>query len=429
MTEGGSPAQSLCGSLLLAAATTVLDDYLEVERLHSAPPTFDESRRIRCLSNAGAVVKESSRRYDAFRSMILEVEEPTVVDLSRPGQALSVEIGVSEASELLMSLCALSECGDPDVYELGRARLDEIRAQTPPELIASIDALLAGSEKLPAHLLGLVYETPQPRSIAGFLDKLADTEPLEIQLHLLGYYMRGHHLTEPETIRRAATGDQVARTQLLEAAAEWPGKHEAIARLFDLGAARMREQLLELLPAWNEHVFQPLAGEALPLMTRDAEAKRELARTLSPEQVVERTTNGLQYAPRPDVHRLVFFPTYWQRPWVLVGEYKHNRIYCYPITIDHAAEDEPSPAQLARMYKALGDEGRLRLLKRLQGGPLTLTEAAQELGLAKSTAHHHLAILRQAGLVLVRDDDEKLYTLRTTVLPRGGGLLQSYLQS
>ena len=98
------------------------------------------------------------------------------------------------------------------------------------------------------------------------------------------------------------------------------------------------------------------------------------------------------------------------RPWVILWEHKGTKIFCYPIAA--AAEEGASPAEVARVYKALGDEGRLRLLRRLSDGPLTLSEAAAELGVAKSTAHHHLAILRQAGFVAIRDEDENVYSLR-----------------
>jgi DNA-binding transcriptional ArsR family regulator len=81
---------------------------------------------------------------------------------------------------------------------------------------------------------------------------------------------------------------------------------------------------------------------------------------------------------------------------------------------------------VARVYKALGDEGRLRLLRRLADGPLTLNDAAAELGVAKSTAHHHLAILRQAGFVTIRDEDDKVYNLRSDA-PAAGELLAGYL--
>ena len=112
------------------------------------------------------------------------------------------------------------------------------------------------------------------------------------------------------------------------------------------------------------------------------------------------------------------------RPWVILWEHKGTKIFCYPIA--PTAEEGASPAEVARVYKALGDEGRLKLLRRLSDGPLKLSEAAAELGVAKSTAHHHLAILRQAGFVAIRDEDENVYSLRSE-LPQTGDLLSGYL--
>ena len=114
------------------------------------------------------------------------------------------------------------------------------------------------------------------------------------------------------------------------------------------------------------------------------------------------------------------------RPWVILWEHKSARIFCYPIRLQQA-EDGVSTAELARLYKALGDEGRLRLLHRLGEGSLRLSEAAAELGVAKSTAHHHLAILRHAGLVTIRDEDENVYSLRRDTVPQVGALLESFL--
>jgi DNA-binding transcriptional ArsR family regulator len=189
----------------------------------------------------------------------------------------------------------------------------------------------------------------------------------------------------------------------------------------------VKGRLVEILPRWYDEVYRPNSGEALAALEQDAEAKRELARSRSPEQLVELATNGVQYTPAPGISRLVLFPGYWQRPWVLLNDYKHVKIFCYPPALDHGA-DGPTPAELARLYKALADEGRLRLLKRVSDGPLTLTAAAQELGVAKSTAHHHLAMLRHAGFLVTRDDgDDKVYNLRRDLLPQAGALLQSYL--
>ena len=109
-----------------------------------------------------------------------------------------------------------------------------------------------------------------------------------------------------------------------------------------------------------------------------------------------------------------------------MSEYKRVKIFCYPITLDAAPTAPGDPASLVRIYKALGDESRLKLLKRLQDGPISLTDAAQEVGLAKSTTHHHLAILRQAGFVLIQEGDDT-YKLRPDLRPEPGALLQQYL--
>jgi DNA-binding IclR family transcriptional regulator len=59
---------------------------------------------------------------------------------------------------------------------------------------------------------------------------------------------------------------------------------------------------------------------------------------------------------------------------------------------------------------------------------MTLKEATDLLGSAKSTAYHHLAILRQAGLVWVRESEDKTYTLRDDLIPKAFELLQGFLQ-
>jgi DNA-binding transcriptional ArsR family regulator len=356
------------------------------------------------------------------------VQKPRVVDVSRPGQALTVEIDASEAAELLLSIPTLLVEDDLDTYELEAARIKEIRAAAPPELLRQAGELLP--EKSAALLLGLVYTTPKPRTVSAFLEHLAATDPVELRLHLLGYHMRGHHVADPETIRRAAERDPEAIGELLAAAAEYadPEKCESLQLAVNRDPVEGKRALIDLLSGWYEHVFPQLAPADPTLAERDAEAKRELVKSVAPEQVVERLAPGIQWAPGPEIDRVVLFPAYAPRPWVYMSEYKRVKIFCPPIAADRTQPPGRDPADLVRIYKALGDESRLKLLKRLQAGPISLTEAAQEVGLAKSTTHHHLAILRQAGFVLIQEGDDT-YTLRSDLRPEPGTLLQQYLGS
>jgi DNA-binding transcriptional ArsR family regulator len=349
-----------------------------------------------------------------------------VLDLSRPG-GIEVEIDVAEAAEVLMSICAIADRGDHDTFDLGgdwlRARLDEIA----PDLRETVDWMLLGSHKVAAHLLGIVLETPKPRTFARFMERLEATDPVEVKLHLFGRYAANDHLLPPDVIERAARGDEAAQEEYLQALSEWSEKHDMVRSLLALDADEVKARIVGMLPRWYEDVFLPHAGEWRTEAERAAGAKRAVAAQHAPEQLVELAARGYQYRPPAGIRTLAFFPSWFMRPWVILWEHKGTKIFCYPIA--PAPEEGTSPAEIARVFKALGDEGRLKLLRRLSDGPVKLSEAAAQLGVAKSTAHHHLAILRQAGFVTIRDEDENVYSLRRDLLPQAGELLGSYLGS
>jgi ArsR family transcriptional regulator len=65
--------------------------------------------------------------------------------------------------------------------------------------------------------------------------------------------------------------------------------------------------------------------------------------------------------------------------------------------------DENRAADLAQIFKALGDPVRLRLLSMIaargQGGEVCVCELTPAFELSQPTISHHLKLLRQAGLV------------------------------
>jgi DNA-binding transcriptional ArsR family regulator len=337
------------------------------------------------------------------------ISKPRVVDASRP--RLRIEVETSEAAELLFSLSALYGDNEAETFDVGAERIAAVRAGVEPRL-AELAELFIGGAGCGASLLGLVYETPAPRRVADFVAQLEATEPLELQLTLLGYYMRGHHIADPETIRRAAIGEADAVDDLVAAADRWEEKGTLVRSLLELGGDRVKEQVLELITRWNAEVFEPMLGELGPLLERAAEEARALGTTLPANDFIVRVTGGIQYTAPPEIHAVVFFPSWWFRPWVLMSEHKNVRIFNFSVGVDASGDAAVDFGDLARLYKALGDEKRLALLRLLRRGPIALGEASREVGLSKSTTHHHLAILRHAGLVLIRQDDEKSYSLR-----------------
>lgn len=55
--------------------------------------------------------------------------------------------------------------------------------------------------------------------------------------------------------------------------------------------------------------------------------------------------------------------------------------------------------ELVRVFKALSDKNRIRIIKMLQQKPMCVCELADALGLAMSTVSKHLTILRDAELI------------------------------
>jgi ArsR family transcriptional regulator len=67
-------------------------------------------------------------------------------------------------------------------------------------------------------------------------------------------------------------------------------------------------------------------------------------------------------------------------------------------------------------FKALSDPTRREILKMLRDGPKTSGEIAESFPTAWATVSRHLAVLRDAGLILSeRNGQQIIYELNTTV--------------
>lgn len=65
---------------------------------------------------------------------------------------------------------------------------------------------------------------------------------------------------------------------------------------------------------------------------------------------------------------------------------------------------EHEPSEALRLFKALADESRLKIVGLLAGSERNVQELAAALGLKEPTVSHHLAVLRAAGLAGMRTE-------------------------
>ena len=74
--------------------------------------------------------------------------------------------------------------------------------------------------------------------------------------------------------------------------------------------------------------------------------------------------------------------------------------------------DTKTVDRIAKLFQAIGEVNRLRIVEVLWDGPKNVTEISKQLGIKIVNVSHHLSVLKDAGLV----QDEKrgrfvLYTL------------------
>jgi DNA-binding transcriptional ArsR family regulator len=239
-----------------------------------------------------------------------------------------------------------------------------------------------GSSELWLHLLGLALERPD-----DIVAAVRACEARELRRHLVGVHVPAwQSLVGAEALEATARGD----TGLLDHDCYYAGQARgALEPLLPLTPAETKRRILDALEP--VHVQPSVLAE----LERDAAAKRALA--VSPQELIDIAAAGYHYEPEPELDRVVLVPHSAARPWLLLCQHERTRIICYPLPSAEALTD-----RALTLGRALADDGRVRMVRRLAAGDASLNELAEVAGVARSTAHHHLAQLRAAGIVTMR---------------------------
>jgi DNA-binding transcriptional ArsR family regulator len=355
---------------------------------------------------------------------VLPTDQPkTSVDVK-------VEIAVSAPCELLMSLSLFdSPIESRDIYDVGPSWFTAVESSASRQLLTDVQQSTLAHHTW-TSLIGMAWTTPAPADIPAFLAHLQATDAFEMRLQMLSCFHDSTPGRGPsdEMVRAAAAGDAAAQRRLGEIwFPEDLGCRESLQRGLSMDTESSKRHLIDILDRWYEEVFRADEPRVMPILRRDAETRRQQARALPAERLIELATNGIRYVPTPGLNRVVLIPSVLFRPWVMIAEHQDARIFCHPVSDESLTVDRDAPPMhLLRLYEALADERRLRIVRRLARESMTLQEMSDFLGIAKSTMHHHLAVLRGAGL-LQCESGSKRYELRRDALSDLSGLLSIYV--
>ena len=265
----------------------------------------------------------------------------------------------------------------------------------PPPVPAALSAVGERSGELWLHLLGVAVEAPS--DLVAAVEALT---PLELRRHLVGAYVPAWRaVVGKATIEAAARGDRAATRVLLSHPVYYAGRaRESLETILPLSAPETKRRVLAVLRAFARDVFDPHEVEVVEELEADAREKQRLQSGVGALELIDKASGGYLYEIEPEFERVLLVPHLAARPWLLLCQHKRFRIICYPV---RTGERQPGE-QLLAVGRALGDPRRLALLERLRKGEASLPELADEVGLARSTTHHHLHRLRAASLVTLR---------------------------
>lgn len=288
----------------------------------------------------------------------------------RSDDNFDVSVEWAPAYELVVAYTSFVGSRMHPLLELGNAWVRRLRQRLPADFTArtrQLDELVegrAGKSKYEDLFWILVHVCPGQRDTAAFLDWLGNL----------------------------SAGDAYEAL-----APTLPASSAGLPRDF----RAWRDLVVGLLRDFDTAYFADIDPAILDGLRQGADALHARATTTPARELVEEVTNGMWVEPTPDLRHVVLVPQYHCRPFNDFAQVQHGMIVLYPHEALPPLPGSP-PTGLLRLTRGLADESRLRILRFLGGnGPRTLTEVARFARLSQPTVHHHLALLRAAGLVRV----------------------------
>ena len=329
-----------------------------------------------------------------------------------------VRIVSGAAFELAAELAAFASGPARASLESGKTWIREVRALAGPDLIRRVEHWAFG---LYGELASFALETGAPHDLQQLVDAIRTTPPDVLRRRLLGAESaQNRAMVSDGAFDRGLAGDESARAELRVALGLNRPARLGVDRLLATSSEAVQREVADIVEEWAWRVFPAFAANALAIIARDAETKERLLEASPARDVLRISTNGVEFEPPDWVTDIVIVPTVALRPFLAPVEFGTTEIFLCSVG-DEAFDDDPAapPRRLVKLAAALGDERRLRILHALGDGELTASEIADRLGVERTSLHHHLGILRSAGLVTIHDDGVRGW--RFARRPEGAG--------
>lgn len=347
-----------------------------------------------------------------------------ILDFGVPSE-YNIRFSTSPVFECALGIAAFTR---EEIYDKLDRNLDDLRSlrdRMSKELQQEVS--LAGEVHTWRSLLFLAHrcpdllQSPWEQHINFFLNWIQENENCLIRLATP--YLGELYATELED---ALSGNHVSQDHLIQVHSDNPVIHLNLRYLFTVDSRTFLQHLKKLLACWyKELLFSDIPRTMLALQ-QDIQHNEQISDGLKSTELIRLVTKGSELQPHPGVDTLWMIPQFAYRPFTIINYLPQCLIYYYPVADEFLPGGiaQTGMMQVATLHKALGDVQRIRLLTLIRHSPKSLGELTNTLNATKSNVHHHLTLLRTAGLVQVEDG---VYSINHEAISQVGTELHALL--
>ncbi len=363
--------------------------------------------------------------------MTFESPINTVRNLTTAPRQIPIDIEGTVAFEIILTIWSVLNPKETNTtFSLGHKWAEDVKESIPEDLgqeLAEIGGPWCMAWLAISALLTTAPHPHDPDHLFEWLEGIGDNR---LRRHVVGYTTES---ADPAVIEQLAGGDTDAIPAIM-ATLDHPKPEFAEFLQWLATNEGLPQRYARALREFRATAFAKFEKEFGGAIARAAAARRATPATGSAREVVEEVTAGIEFDIPIGVTRVVLVPSVVTRPLSLLVGHRETLVVYYAVAEEFIDSDpDAPPSWLVNTFKALGDERRLRILRRLMAGPTSLDDLTEMLGMSKSTVHHHVTQLRGAGLVRVKvgadahSGSAKKYTIRTPGFVNAMSILESYL--
>jgi DNA-binding transcriptional ArsR family regulator len=299
-----------------------------------------------------------------------------------------VEVAAGSAFALLVALAAASAAP---------------RAGLPREFASVLDDVGDTEGEAWLNLLGVPLDAGPPYTAERLLDELRSFEPVELRRHLLGRFAWSWcSLAGTDVIEAAAGGDPAAAEKLLEHPRYYGGHaRSSLTVLLGVDPEETRSRLVRAAALGLGYFIDSSTRDRVDAAERTA---RVVLEAYAPLVAIERLATGFRYVPEPEAESVTLVPHLEPRLPLVLAQHRSSRLVVYRSTPDRGSEE-----RLQALGRALADPKRVEILGLVGRGIGRPPDLVSEARLSRSTVHHHLGLLRDAGLIAL-EGNARAYT-------------------